>query len=358
MADARSPEGLRYINRILIVRLGSLGDIVHALPVAAALRRALPDARIDWVVDERHRELLDLVPVVDRRLVWRTHSAPAWRSAPGLIAELRRARYDAVLDLQGLIKSAVLARAAGGRRTIGLPRTHLREGTASVFYSETARPPDAPHVVHVVALNLSLAAALGVKPDIWEFPLQVEPGAATAADDVRQRLGLPDGGRYAVLNPGAAWPNKRWPPERFGAIAQRLRVRHDLPVAVVWGPGEEALAKAVTDVSDGTATVTGRTTLAGLVAVLRDAALLVSGDTGPLHLAAAVSTPVVGIYGPTNPERNGPWAADDLTVSRFHECHCHHRRRCHAARWCVGDISVEEVTRAVDDRLAAGAAHA
>ena len=355
MADARSPEGPSYINRLLIVRLGSLGDIVHALPVAAALRRALPNARLDWVVDERHRELLDLVPVVDRRLVWRTHSAPAWRSAPGLIAELRRARYDAVLDLQGLIKSAVLARAAGGRRTIGFPRTHLREGAASVFYSEMARPPD---VVHVVALNLSLASALGVKPDIWEFPLQVDPGAATAADEVCQRLGLPDGGRYAVVNPGAAWPNKRWPPERFGAIAQRLRVRHDLPVAVVWGPGEEALAAAVAGASAGAAAVAGRTTLAGLVAVLRDAALLVSGDTGPLHLAAAVSTPIVGIYGPTNPERNGPWAADDLTVSRFHECTCHHRRRCHAARWCVGDISVEEVARAVDDRLAAvGAAH-
>ena len=341
------------LNRILIVRLGSLGDIVHALPVAAALRRALPDARIDWVVDERHRELLDLVPVVDRRHVWRTRSTPAWRSAPGLISALRRERYDAVLDLQGLIKSAILARAAGGRRTVGFPKTHLRERAAALFYSETSRTPDGPHVV---ALNLSLANTLGVTQDSWEFPLQVASGAVAA--DVRRRLGLSERGRYAVVNPGAAWPNKQWPPERFGAIAQWLRQHHDLPVAVLWGPGEEALATAVVDASDESAKVAGRTTLSDLVSVLRDAALLVSGDTGPLHIAAAVGTPIVGIYGPTNPERNGPWAADDLTISRFHTCRCHHRRRCQAARWCVGDISVDEVGRAVDKRLAAGAAHA
>ena len=335
--------------RILIVRLGSLGDIIHALPVAAALRRAFPTARLDWVVDERHRELLDLVPILDRRIVWRTQSAPAWRSAPGLIAELRRERYDVVADLQGLLKSAVLARAAGGRRVVGFPRTHLRERAAAVFYTETSRPADARHVVE---LNLSVAAAIGAATGPWEFPLEARDSSAPA--EIRRSLGLAGDGRYAVVNPGAAWPNKRWSPERFGAVASRLRTRHRLPVAVVWGPGEESAAAAVAEASDGAAMVTRPTSLTDLVAVLREAALLVSGDTGPLHIGAALGTPIVGIFGPTDPARNGPWASGDLTVSRFQVCQCHHRRRCHALRWCVGDISVDEVGDLVDRRASAG----
>ncbi len=340
------------VNRILIVRLGSLGDIVHTLPLAAALRRAFPRARIDWVVDERHREILDLVPVVDRSIVWRTRSVPAWRSVGGLIAELRRERYDVVLDPQGLLKSAVLARMAGGRRVIGFSRTHLREPAARLFYGEQCRPDT---VRHVVELNLSLASSLGVDFGSWEFPLEVLDKAGST--DVRRRLGL-EKGHYAVINPGAAWPSKRWPPKRFGAIAQQLRRRHQLPVAVTWGPGEESLAGSVVAASDGAAIVAGKTSLTELVAVLQDAVLLVSGDTGPLHIAAALGTPIVGIYGPTDPNRNGPWAPADSTVSRFTDCRCHHRRWCRATRWCVGDISADAVAAAVDDRLSTIALHA
>ena len=130
-------------------------------------------------------------------------------------------------------------------------------------------------------------------------------------------------------------------------------MKHGLPVAVIWGPGEEPLAESVAVASDGAAIPTGSTSLADLVAVLKRATLLVSGDTGPLHIAAALGTPIVGIYGPTNPDRNGPWAPADHTVSRFAECRCHHRRSCRVTRWCVGNIAVDAVAEAVDERLSA-----
>ena len=156
-----------------------------------------------------------------------------------------------------------------------------------------------------------------------------------------------------MLNPGAAWPNKRWPPDRFGAVAQWLRRERGLRSVVTWGPGDETMAAAVVDGSDGAAELAPPTSIADLIAIVGEASLMVSGDTGPVHLAAAVGTPIVGIYGPTDAARNGPWSADDVTVSRFTACGCHHQRRCRAARWCLEDISVDDVTAAITRRIGA-----
>jgi heptosyltransferase-1 len=162
------------------------------------------------------------------------------------------------------------------------------------------------------------------------------------------------GGPFALLNPGAAWPNKRWPPERFGEVAAFLREVRGIRSVVVWGPGDEALARSVVDASEGAATEAPPTGIADLVALSRAASLCVSGDTGPVHLAAAVGTPVVGLFGPTDSERNGPWRAEDVVVTRFGACGCHYERRCRRdrdGRWCLQDISVAEVTAAIQQRL-------
>jgi heptosyltransferase-1 len=336
------------LNKILIVRLGALGDLIHALPVAAALRRAFPDARIDWLVDVRHRELLDLVPVIDRRIAINTSSALSLLAA---IGELRRSRYDVALDLQGLLKSAVLARASGALSVIGFPRPLLREGTAALFYTETA----GVDATHVIRKNLSTLKALAIDVARIEFPLESRmPEIAAAA---RQRLGLGDSDPFAIINPGAAWPNKRWPPVYFGEVAAALAKRHGLRSIVLWGPGERELADTVVAASHESAAVSPGTTLAELVSLVKAATVMVSGDTGPIHVAGAVGTPLVGIYGPTNPDRNGPWASQDLTVSLFGNCECHYQRQCHAKRWCLLDVSPREVLELVDERLAA-AAHA
>jgi heptosyltransferase-1 len=328
------------LKSILIVRLGSLGDIVHALPAAAALRRAAPRARIDWLVDAQHRELLDLVPVIDEVVVLRAPTLAGWLE---ITRVLRARNYDAAVDLQGLLKSAVLARASGARRVLGFSIWHLRERTARPFYSETAAPDATEHVVHK---NLALVAALDAPTDRLEFPLTAHESPALG--EVRRAV---SGAAFALINPGAAWPNKRWPPDRFGALAATLRHRFGLIPVVLWGPGEEALARAVVDGSSGTAVVAPRTTISDLVELARAASLMVSGDTGPIHIAAAVATPVVGLYGPTSPARNGPWSPADICLTRFDRCECHYKRRCTARAWCLEDITLAEVEGAVERRL-------
>jgi lipopolysaccharide heptosyltransferase I len=334
--------------RFLIVRLGALGDIVHAIPVAAAIRRALPDARIDWIVSAKHREILDLVPVVDHRIVVNDRGGvTGGQSLLSAIGTLRAARYDAALDLQGLIKSAAIARMSGATRVIGFAPLHLREGLARRFYTEMHDPAASAGTSgrHVVQLNLGLLAGAGVTPDAVEFPI------AAVSSSIADRLGQQAGGRYALLNPGAAWPNKRWPAARLASIASALDARHGLKSVVLWGPGERELADEVVTHAHGAALISPATSIADLVALARGARVMVSGDTGPTHIAAAVGTPLVGIYGPTRPERNGPWSPLDVTVSRSDVCECHHLRRCRRQTMCLLEIEVAEVLEAVERRL-------
>ena len=328
---------------VLIVRLGALGDIVHTIPAAAALRAAYPDARIDWLVDARHRELLTLVPVIDRIVSLEKSSVSGWLE---VARQLRPARYDVALDFQGLLKSAVLARASGARRVIGFSIWHLREKTATPFYSDAIDTTATGAMnAHVIRKNLRLLTAVGVDDERIAFPLPAVH--SDAADTVR---GHAAGAPIALLNPGAAWPNKRWTPARFGEVAAFLHEVKGYVPFVLWGPGEEALASAVVDASAGSARLAPPTRLADLVELCRAASLMVSGDTGPLHIAAAVGTPIVSLFGPTDPERNGPWSATDVNISRFPSCSCHYQRRCHRTDWCLASITTAEVTAAIQVR--------
>jgi ADP-heptose:LPS heptosyltransferase len=159
---------------------------------------------------------------------------------------------------------------------------------------------------------------------------------------------------YAAINPGAAWPNKRWPPERFGALAAEMRARIGIRSLVLWGPGEEDVASLVVGASRGAAELAPRTSLVDLFAIARGARLMVSGDTGPLHIAAAVGTPVVALFGPTFAERNGPWSHDDIVISRAVRCFCHYERKCRLLQPCIDDIAVDEVVAAAEYRVAHG----
>ena len=331
------------MNGFLIVRLGSLGDIIHAIPAAAALRRRFPQAQIDWLVDPRYVELLELVECIDRPIA--CDPRDLWVGGPhgrAVLRQLRAARYDAAIDLQGLLKSAVLARLAGATRTIGFPRAHLREPLARLLYTTTPDPGTAPHVIEK---NLGLLQPLGVSDRAVHFPIRVPRTAAAAT--ILDRFA--DG--YVLINPGAAWPNKRWPADRFGEVAVAIRREHGLRSVVLWGPGEEALAASVVAASHGAAEPAPPTTITDLLGVAHAARLMLSGDTGPLHIAGAVGTPVVALFGPTFPERNGPWAPRDVTLSRVAGCSCRYERRCRRAVPCIDDISAGEVMAAVRRRL-------
>jgi ADP-heptose:LPS heptosyltransferase len=395
------------VSRFLLVRLGALGDIVHTMPLAAALREAFPTARIDWLVEAKHRAVLDCVPILSNRIIVDSRRARGETSPLRVIRRLREARYDVAFDAQGLIKSAVYARLSGAARVVGFTRAQLREPAARFFYTGTIDPyavlqaaapswhggagasrsggtiaPDGVddarsrdvsrdagvdrHGVHtrgqaggargldaslhIIARTRALAAAVGVDPSgPWRFPLDTGESAAPA--EVRATLGLALDEPFVLLNPGAAWPNKRWPADRFGGLARRIHERAGLRSAVLWGPGEADLAAQVAAASDGAAAPAPPTRIADILALASVAALLVSGDTGPIHLGAAVGTPIVGIYGPTDPARNGPWDPRDEVVSRVALCACHHQRRCHAAAWCLADVPVDEVWRAVARRM-------
>ena len=332
------------MNKILIVRLGSLGDVIHGIPAASALRGRFPHAHIDWLVDPRYAELLDLVECIDSPIAFnprdlRIGGGRGW----SVLKDLRAAGYDAVVDLQGLLKSAVLGRLVGATRTVGFPWAHLREPLARLFYTDA---PDPGAALHVIEKNLALLGPLGVSDRTVHFPLRI-PRTDTIAS-VAARF-APEG--YAILNPGAAWPNKRWPATHFGLVAASIRREHGWRSVVLWGPGEEALAASVAAASQGAAEAAPPTTITDIVGIARAARLMVSGDTGPLHIAGAVGTPIVALFGPTSPERNGPWAARDVTLSRVAICSCHFERRCRRAVPCIDEIEPDEVVQAVRDRV-------
>ena len=331
------------MTRLLVVRLGSLGDLVHTLPAVAALRRAHPSLEIDWLVEAAHQEFLSLVPVVTSVMALSGRSVRAWRDARRM---LRARAYDVAADFQGLIKSAVLARLSGARRVVGFDRAWLREPAARFFYTERVEGGLAGHVIRK---NLQLAASLGAAGGPLEFPIAEVRSPALAV--IQERSITP----FALVTPCAAWPNKRWPPDRFGRVAAHLRDRHGLRSIVLWGPGESDLASAVVQASSGAAEAAPPTTLPDLVSLSRQARIIVSGDTGPLHIAAAVGLPVVSVFGPTDPLRNGPWSDADVSIARYDRCACHYRRRCHRqGSWCLAGIRTDEVLAAVDARLGAG----
>lgn len=335
----------------LVVRLSSIGDVVHTLPAAAALGRN--GWQTGWLVEPLSRPLLDGNPA----LSWLTvaPAAKAFRLSEAWVGvrRLRSAGYDVALDFQGLWKSAAWARASGATRTLGFARAWRREPASTSLLGEAAEL--SADAVHVIDKNLALLRPLGIDAlGLREFPL---PPARSEEDAVTRRLAEIGLEGFVVLNAGGGWKNKLWPAERFGALARALRDR-GLRSIVTWGPGEEGLADRVVEASAGAAIRCFPTTLLELVALLRRARLVVAGDTGPLHLACAVGTPVVGIYGPTDPARNGPFDPADRVVRHAPSCAPCHRRQCPIHDGVMETIDLPEVLAAVDGRLgAAGGRH-
>jgi lipopolysaccharide heptosyltransferase II len=331
--------------KALIVRLSSIGDVVHTLPVVAALRRHGWEA--GWVVEPPARPLLPGEPFLQH-----VATAPAARrfglgAARRVSRELQEQRYDVALDLQGLWKSALWARAAGAPRVVGYASPWRRERLSSLLVRELAEVPS--DATHVIDKNLALLRVVGIDAvGFRHFPLPAPSEEQVTALGVRiHELGLRD---FVILNPGGGWPSKLWPPERYGILARGLRDR-GLRALVSWGPGEERLADRAVAVSDGAALKGFATSLTDLLELARRARLVVAADTGPLHLACAAMTPVVGIYGPTDPSRNGPYSPRDVVVRRTPLCSPCHKRRCPVHEGVMDVITPDEVLRAVDRRL-------
>ncbi|HEY1801624.1 MAG TPA: lipopolysaccharide heptosyltransferase I [Terriglobales bacterium] len=313
----------RDVQKILVVRLGSMGDIIHALPAVAALRQAFPNAKIGWAIEERWAELLcspsaghagplspqhplvDLVHTVNT-FAWRSNllSSQTRREVKELKRALRIEEYDAAIDFQGALKSAMIARWAKASAIYGFSAP--REKLARRFYSQKVEVAG----THIVEQNLSLAESLAQEK--LKMPGSLLPRDAVAEQKMRQWLEEHKISGFALLNPGAGWGAKQWPAERYGHVAKQLAA-NGLSCLINFGPREETLAKIVRQESEGTAQPVN-CSISELVALTRHARLFIGGDTGPMHLAAALGVPVIAIFGPTDPARNGPFATRNIVL--------------------------------------------
>jgi heptosyltransferase-1 len=356
--NQRSLPDRSWPDRILIVRLGALGDVIHALPAVTALREAFPEATLGWLIEERWAELLCTLaaprsgprsrqrPLVDRihsvnTRQWRTSpfSFQTWERIGAGLSDLRAERYEVAIDFQGAVRSSMLARWSGAPTVCGFAQP--RENPATMFYTRQviARGD------HVVEQNMSSAEAVAghaLKIAPVEFPC--DSAAESECGRWLKERGI---GEFALLNPGAGWGAKQWPAKRFGQVAKLLK-EEGVQSVINFGPGEEGIAVVASDASGGAAT-TFQGSLTQLIALTRRASLFIGGDTGPMHLAAALGIPVVGIFGPTNPARNGPFGTPHIVLRSPASFNSYK----HVARPDDGllEINVEQVTSAARQLL-------
>lgn len=327
-------------QRFLIVRMGALGDIVHTLPAVCAVRESFPQARIDWLVDEKWAAVLDENPCINGVV---TIHRKSWRKVFDCVRRLRATRYTVAIDFQSLYRSAILSWLSGAPMRVGFDAQYSRESGASFFYTDKIHP----HKAHKIEHNLELARAAGAREGSMRFPL---PTVAKETEEVKRVLAKRNVQKYFVLSPGGGWGAKCWPAERYGELHQKLSEKYGWQGVVSFGPGEEQLAKRVRMSAGTPEPIVEMFNLKQLIALLRGARLVVAGDTGPLHLASALGVPVVGLYGPTDPTRNGPFSPGDIVVrkARPEETTYRHSRAVSPAMLA---ISVPDALDAIERRM-------
>ena len=335
-------------RKILLVRLGSLGDVVHAAPAQQLLIRILPRAEIHWLTEPPYAEFLRHVPGIHR--VW-TADTKAWRrklSSPLAIARfvvgLQREGFDAVFDFQGLLKSAILSRLTGSGCVVGFPASRLRERQSRFFY--TCKVEIQSGERHQIELNRDLVdPPCSEAPVGSRIPLDIPPAADEFLDEQFEKLRLTD---PVLLNPGAGWPTKRWEVRRWVELAERIVEELQLSVLFTHGPGEEALMRKA--LAAGPKVVkTFPSSILELAALCKRSRLMVAGDTGPMHLAVAMGTPVVALIGPGRSWRTGPFNPHDIVVQHERLCPHPYKRKC-KDHYCM-DFPVARVFEAVVERL-------
>jgi heptosyltransferase-1 len=355
-------------NSLLIVRLSAMGDIIHTLPAAAALRQAFPQVTLGWLVEERWAELLCTLryprsgrrsperPLVDRihavnTSEWRRSplSFNTWQQMAVSLSDVRGIRYDAAIDFQGAVRSALLARWSGAAAVYG--DAQPRENAASMFYTrQSVLNTSGTHVVeqalalaenvisHGIITTEDLSNAGATTRELQsevEFPVDSD-----AEKTIATLIG--GGSDFVILNPGAGWGAKMWPAERYGQVAKEL-AEDGLLSLINYGPREEELAAAVEAASAGAARRIS-CSISELIALTRRARLFIGGDTGPMHLAAALKIPVVAIFGPTNPARNGPFGTRSIVLRSAISQTDHTRHR--EPEQGLLEITVDEVVSA------------
>jgi lipopolysaccharide heptosyltransferase I len=343
--------------KFLVVRLSSIGDIVHALPAVAALGDTFPGSEIHWAVEKRFAPLLNGNPYIRRvlrldTLGWRHEPFSPWtlEQIAAAASMMRAEHFDAAVDFQGLMKSALITWISNSRQRVGFSEYWLREPVAGLLYTDRVSPHGRRHVIE---MNFSLVERLGVPPapsSEWKFPLpQSDPDNAI----VEERLQAVGAREFIILNPGGGWKSKCWPPENYAELLRRLEGEITEHVLLTGSPEEESLIEGILRSAHARRGVYVPSTLLQLIALARRARLFVGGDTGPVHLAEAAGTPVVSIFSrlePVNtPKRNGPFRPEDIFVTGANGMP--KARRSKSADY-LRDVPVETVLAAIRERLA------
>ncbi|MGB8325194.1 MAG: glycosyltransferase family 9 protein [Candidatus Acidiferrum sp.] len=325
--------------RFLVVRLGSLGDIVHTLPAVAALRESFPLAEIVWLTHPRWVELVSSSQLTTE--IWPVNSRD-FSQVRSVLKNIHTCKWTAAIDYQGLWKSASLPFLGGVPRRIGFSSATIREFGVPILYTDRV----AVKATHIADQNGELSLRAGASKPVSDFTLHINP-----QHDLQVRSQLSEKGidRYIVLSPGGGWRSKCWPPERFGALCKKIRDDMGISCVVNYGPGEESLLTAVQRASGNANPIPYNADLLSLMALLRNALCIVGGDTGPLHLGVALGTRAIGLFGPTDPVRNGPYCPEP-TVLRSPSAVTSYKRG-DVTDPSLLDISVDQVFDAVARRL-------
>jgi heptosyltransferase I len=340
--------------KILFVKLSSIGDIVHTLPALAAVKNALPNAEISWVVEKSSAEILRGNSLINNLIEVDTRSLRGGKiienillDASKQVRELRKFSFDIALDFQGLLKSATIAKLSKAKRTYGFSKQNLREPASRFLLTKTI---ETPKQIHIIRKNLTLAEKalnIAVPSENFEFPIFTDETHRAEAEKIISKTGE----NFAILNPAGGWLTKLWHTEKFGQLADKLWEENGLISVVSTAPNEVDLAQKVLQNSKSGKVFPVQASLKGFYELAKRARIYVGGDTGPTHLAVAANAPVVGIFGPTEWWRNGSPNPKDICVER-NDINCRvdcHRRTC--SNWICMDISVETVSGAVQKRL-------
>ncbi len=330
--------------RILVVRLSAIGDVIQSMPIACALRERFPTAFLAWAVEARAGQLLQGHTALDQVIAlprgWLKSPRGVWR----LRRQLHQLRFDIAVEAQGLTKAAILAWLSGARRRIGFGTPWGRE-LSPWFNTETAAAPGP----HIVERNLQLLRPLGIESPTVRFMVPEHASDAATAEQMIEAAGVRND--FAMINAGAGWPSKLWPADRFAAVASHLGSNRDMPSLVVWaGQSEQQLAQQIVAGSHGHAQCAPQTTLPQLAALARRARLMIASDTGPLHLAAAVGTSCVGLYGPWPMEVHGPYGPQHIALQNARFIGSTRQRRT-APPHVMEAITVADVCDACDKIL-------
>lgn len=330
--------------RLLIVRLGAIGDVIHTLPSLAAIRSGLPGCTIGWAVHKGVvHSLLQGSPDIDELYEFDLGSRDGIRNA---VTSIRNAEFDVSLDFQGLLKSAMIPWLARVPRRIGFDFNALREPASGILLNDRVPVDD---TIHIIEKNLTLVRALPcTTTGTYRFPIALSDGDYSVAARIRERVN----GDFAILNPGGGWQTKLWDAEKYGLIADRLWREFGVRSLITYGPGEQDLAEKVATAAKTSAAVPVASSLKEFLALSRSALIFIGPDTGPMHLAAAARTPIVALFGSSSSKRNGPFDDRDLVVER-HDLECRvncYRRRCEHIS-CM-DLPVEAVWATITRRLA------